>query len=636
MPAGARRILDLGCASGDLGAALKRARAPRWSGSSSTADYARDAERRLDRVVCADVETALADVERPRPLRLRDRGRRPRAPRRPVDARSGSPSRLLEPGGTAVVCLPNVRYLLSLLAAVPPGPLAARARRPLRRDAPALVHAARRPRAARAGRPAVVEVEPAVLLRLAAARWRGLLARTPLAPFLRRAIRPAGTPARMSAGTRLLVIAADRLDGQVAGTSIRALELARALRPTRTCSSPRSATPPAEIAGCPCVGYHPHARAALRAALRDADVVVVAPAVAAGDARAAALRRAADLRPLRPRGARDARAASPATGALRARDAHALTIDRLGRRAAHRRPLRVRQRDASATCWLGVLLAERLIDPARLRRATRRCARCSTSCRSACRPSRRDGDRRRRAARFPADRRRTTRSCCGTAGCGRGSTPPTAIRAVGGARRAPARPCGSCSWARRRQLPRAARAPSEARALAAELGVLDRVVLFNDDWVPYEQRADWLLDAACAISHAPRPPRDPLRVPHAAARLLLGRPAGRLHARATTSPTSWSAWRGRAVPARRRRCRGGRARERAGPRPRRVRARARARPPPTTPGTRSRSRSSGWSRPRRRRARSSAPRPSHALRRGAYLGARAGLNAVGLRDWPRL
>ena len=30
--------------------------------------------------------------------------------------------------------------------------------------------------------------------------------------------------------------------------------------------------------------------------------------------------------------------------------------------------------------------------------------------------------------------------------------------------------------------------------------LLDRVVLFNDDWVPYEQRADWLLDADCALS----------------------------------------------------------------------------------------------------------------------------------------
>jgi glycosyltransferase involved in cell wall biosynthesis len=44
------------------------------------------------------------------------------------------------------------------------------------------------------------------------------------------------------------------------------------------------------------------------------------------------------------------------------------------------------------------------------------------------------------------------------------------------------------------------RAESEARGIASELGVLDRVVFFNSGWVPYERRADWLLEASCAIS----------------------------------------------------------------------------------------------------------------------------------------
>ena len=44
------------------------------------------------------------------------------------------------------------------------------------------------------------------------------------------------------------------------------------------------------------------------------------------------------------------------------------------------------------------------------------------------------------------------------------------------------------------------RAEREARDLASELGVIDRSVFFNDGWVPYERRADWLLDASCAIS----------------------------------------------------------------------------------------------------------------------------------------
>jgi glycosyltransferase involved in cell wall biosynthesis len=44
------------------------------------------------------------------------------------------------------------------------------------------------------------------------------------------------------------------------------------------------------------------------------------------------------------------------------------------------------------------------------------------------------------------------------------------------------------------------RAEKEARDLASELGVLDRVAFFNDGWVPYDRRADWLLEASCAIS----------------------------------------------------------------------------------------------------------------------------------------
>jgi GT2 family glycosyltransferase/glycosyltransferase involved in cell wall biosynthesis len=39
----------------------------------------------------------------------------------------------------------------------------------------------------------------------------------------------------------------------------------------------------------------------------------------------------------------------------------------------------------------------------------------------------------------------------------------------------------------------------ESRALAADLGVLDRHVFFND-WVPYEQRARWLLEADLGLS----------------------------------------------------------------------------------------------------------------------------------------
>jgi glycosyltransferase involved in cell wall biosynthesis len=39
-----------------------------------------------------------------------------------------------------------------------------------------------------------------------------------------------------------------------------------------------------------------------------------------------------------------------------------------------------------------------------------------------------------------------------------------------------------------------------ARELASELGLLDRVVFFNDGWVPYDERANYLLDADLGVS----------------------------------------------------------------------------------------------------------------------------------------
>jgi glycosyltransferase involved in cell wall biosynthesis len=48
--------------------------------------------------------------------------------------------------------------------------------------------------------------------------------------------------------------------------------------------------------------------------------------------------------------------------------------------------------------------------------------------------------------------------------------------------------------------PAGRQAADAARRTAAELGVLDRLVFFNEGWVRYDERANWLLDADCAIS----------------------------------------------------------------------------------------------------------------------------------------
>jgi glycosyltransferase involved in cell wall biosynthesis len=50
------------------------------------------------------------------------------------------------------------------------------------------------------------------------------------------------------------------------------------------------------------------------------------------------------------------------------------------------------------------------------------------------------------------------------------------------------------------QRPPGQRAARAAREIAGELQLPEGVVFFNDRWVPYAERASWLLDADCALS----------------------------------------------------------------------------------------------------------------------------------------
>jgi glycosyltransferase involved in cell wall biosynthesis len=43
-------------------------------------------------------------------------------------------------------------------------------------------------------------------------------------------------------------------------------------------------------------------------------------------------------------------------------------------------------------------------------------------------------------------------------------------------------------------------AAAEARQIAERMGLLDTVVFFNDTWVPYAERGEWLLQASCAVA----------------------------------------------------------------------------------------------------------------------------------------
>src|SRR5215210_1744167 len=118
VPAAARTILDLGCSTGALGAALKARQGAIVVGVELGEEYAREAEARLDRVIVADVE-AFASGPAP-----------PEAPfdcliaadilehlRDPWATLRGAAA-MLRPGGVAVVSLPNVVFWAGLLRVI--------------------------------------------------------------------------------------------------------------------------------------------------------------------------------------------------------------------------------------------------------------------------------------------------------------------------------------------------------------------------------------------------------------------------------------------------------------------------------------------------------------------------------------
>ena len=105
VPRTAKRVLDLGCATGATGAALKARQDVEVVGVELEPEYAREAAARLDHVIAGDVESArpegrfdvliAADILE----HLRD----------PWAALRAHAQRL-EPGGTAIVSLPNVAH----------------------------------------------------------------------------------------------------------------------------------------------------------------------------------------------------------------------------------------------------------------------------------------------------------------------------------------------------------------------------------------------------------------------------------------------------------------------------------------------------------------------------------------------
>jgi SAM-dependent methyltransferase len=107
VPGTARRVLDLGCATGTTGAALKARQDVEIVGIELEPDYAREAEQHLDRVFNTDAEQPPAELDgRFDVLIAADILEHLKDPWAALRAYTA----LLEPGATAIVSLPNVAH----------------------------------------------------------------------------------------------------------------------------------------------------------------------------------------------------------------------------------------------------------------------------------------------------------------------------------------------------------------------------------------------------------------------------------------------------------------------------------------------------------------------------------------------
>lgn len=278
--------------------------------------------------------------------------------------------------------------------------------------------------------------------------------------------------------------------------SIRCTELARALVPHAqvTLAAPGSAQAQAPE-GVTRVVFRPHAPGALREHVRSAGVIVAQPQwpVIEGWLRRSPARVIYDLYDPEPLETLEIFADRPPA---RRRLMVDLTIDRLDdalRGGDHFICATDTQRDL----WLGGLLARRLIDPVAYDR--------DPSLRDLIdlvpfgvpsdppRASGADPVRERFPAIGPDDQ-----VVLWNGGIWEWLDAPIAVRAM--ALLAERRPSARLVFMGAAAGPASQRAADQARTLAGELGLLERSVFFNDRWVPYGERADWLLRADCAVA----------------------------------------------------------------------------------------------------------------------------------------
>jgi glycosyltransferase involved in cell wall biosynthesis len=298
--------------------------------------------------------------------------------------------------------------------------------------------------------------------------------------------------------SRVLFISPDAVGDRMAGLGIRYTELAKALLPdvdVVVATGDRSEAG-AMPAGVRVTGYEPHAPAALRPEIAAADAIVAPPQwpVVTGWMRRSGARLVFDL--YDPETLETLELFARRRPPLR-RLMVALTLDRLedALRAGHHFMCAGEvQRDL----WIGAMLALRLVTPAAYDRdPTLRSVLDRVPFGVPSERPRAHGAGARGAFRQIAD---GDEIVLWNGGVWRWLDAGTAIRGI--ARLAARRPGVRLVFMGRSVAPAGQAAAREARGLAESLGVLGETVLFNEGWVPYEDRADWLLEADCGVATA--------------------------------------------------------------------------------------------------------------------------------------
>jgi glycosyltransferase involved in cell wall biosynthesis len=292
---------------------------------------------------------------------------------------------------------------------------------------------------------------------------------------------------------RVLLISHDPVGAEMAGLGIRTFELARVLAAHADVTVAHGGRTEGEYEGVRALPFRPHDPGPLRAPIAAADMVVSHPVwpVIGRWLRRSRARVVHDL--YDPETLETLELFAGHRMAERRLLNH-LTLDRLQdalRTGHHFTCASEKQRDL----WLGALLASRMIDPARYAEdPTLRSSIDTVPFGIPAEPPQPVAGAGPRGRLVDAD----AELVLWNGGIWRWLDAETAIRAV--ALLAERRPRVRLLFMGQSEHRAARGATERAQTLARELGLLGRTVTFHASWVPYAERATWLLDADCALS----------------------------------------------------------------------------------------------------------------------------------------